>query len=218
MEEKSQRANPTRPESRPSPWVTRKQRMWLIAAFVVGLLFFLLIWNKERQNRFFKVAPVAPPVSGEEYQPLPVPLPGEVRSTVGPGIAPPANGEGVARIEETRPAPPPPVQQPRPAAPAAPAANAPLKTIDPQPISRPQPAYPRDLLNAGIGGHVVIRATVGSNGEVIDTSIAEPSGQIKLDRAANLAVKRWRFSPATQNGRPVVGSVLIPFDFNPEPR
>ncbi len=211
-------SNPNRPDIHRNPWVTRKQRRWLIAAFVVGLLFFLLIWNRERQNKFFKVAPVAPVTNSEEYQPLPVPLPGDVRGTVGPGIAPPDSSEGTARIEERTPPPAPaaPVQ-PRPA-PTAQAPNAPIKTTDPQPVSRAQPVYPRSLLNAGIGGRVVIRATIGSNGEVIDTSIAEPSGEIQLDRAANLAVKRWRFSPAMQNGRPVVGSVLIPFDFKPDSR
>lgn len=207
-----------RPETAREPWVNRKQRTWLIIAFVVGLLLFLLIWNRERQNRFFKVAPVAQPAGGEEYQPLPVPLPGDVRATVGSGISAPANNEGMARIEERAAPPPAPVAvQTRPAS-AAQAPSSPLKTLDPQPVSRPQPVYPRALLNAGIGGRVVIRATVGSNGEVIDTSIAEPSGEIQLDRAANLAVKRWRFNPAMQNGRPVVGSVLIPFDFKPDAR
>lgn len=218
MEEKLSSSSPIRADARRNPWVTRKQRMWLIVAFVIGLLFFLLIWNREQQNKFFKVAPVAPQTNGEEYQPLPVPLPGEARGTVGAGIQPPSSSEGTARIEETTPPPAPtaPVQT-RPE-PVAQAPNAPLKTTAPQAISQPQPAYPRALLNAGIGGRVVIRATVGSNGAVIDTSIAEPSGEIQLDRAANLAVRRWRFAPAVQNGRPVVGSVLIPFDFKPDNR
>lgn len=208
-------SNQTAPESRKNPWVTREQRKWLIVAFVVGLLFFLFIWNRERQNKFFKVAPVAPPTSGEEYQPLPVPLPGDTRSTLGQGMSANDDTAGTARIEETTPPPPPKPAVQAPAAPVAKAPNAPLKTIQPKVIRQVQPVYPRSLMNAGIGGHVEIRATIGSNGDVIDTSIAQPSGQIQLDRAASQAVRRWQFTPAMQNGQPVVGSVTIPFEFKP---
>ncbi len=49
----------------------------------------------------------------------------------------------------------------------------------------------------------------------LDAKIIQRSGSRDLDRAALDAVRGWRFQPAQSNGQPMVGSLEIPFDFQP---
>ena len=39
------------------------------------------------------------------------------------------------------------------------------------------------------------------------------SGSRLLDQEAMRAVRGWKFRPATQNGRPAAGWVIVPIDF-----
>lgn len=60
-----------------------------------------------------------------------------------------------------------------------------------------------------------VRADVGADGAPASVSVVETSGNRELDRAALEAVRRWRFQPATANGQPAGGSVVVPIEFNP---
>ncbi len=59
----------------------------------------------------------------------------------------------------------------------------------------------------------MVRVDVGPDGVPTSTSLVEGSGSRDLDRAALAAVRRWRFRPAQVNGRPTVGSAVVPINF-----
>jgi TonB family protein len=53
-----------------------------------------------------------------------------------------------------------------------------------------------------------IKYTVGADGSVIECAVTMTSGKTRLDDAAcTLAKRRWKFKPATQDGRPVAASL-----------
>ncbi|NCT72273.1 MAG: energy transducer TonB [Xanthomonadaceae bacterium] len=93
----------------------------------------------------------------------------------------------------------------------------------PAPISRDarpmagnaEPKYPASMLRAGVGGTVVVLAEVDAQGNPVNVSVVERSGERELDRAAVSAVKQWRFEPAMRNGKAIATSVKVPVDFKP---
>jgi TonB family protein len=76
---------------------------------------------------------------------------------------------------------------------------------------RPQPPYPAAARRAGVEGAVVVEVTVSKEGYVL---CARPvSGPPLLQIAAVGAGRRWRFSPTTIDGEPVVVIGTITFHF-----
>ena len=91
---------------------------------------------------------------------------------------------------------------------AAPAAGAwvPCEQKDitpPQPIQREAPPYPQAVRELGIEGTVEVALTVLRDGSVGWVRIvrAEPRGY--FEQAAAEGVRRWRFSPAMQDGQAI---------------
>lgn len=82
-------------------------------------------------------------------------------------------------------------------------------------IDTPTPAYPPELACADIGGEVVVRLTVGTEGQPVDVVLVETSGQPALDAAALEAVKTWRFEPATRGGVATTSKINVPVTFTP---
>jgi len=80
-------------------------------------------------------------------------------------------------------------------------------------LKNPKPAYPTQARKRGMEGRVILRVQVRFDGAVKSVELQQSSGYALLDRAARVAVLRWRFAPATRGGREVDGEVLIPFDF-----
>ena len=78
----------------------------------------------------------------------------------------------------------------------------------------PPPDYPRRALRRGVEGVVLVRVDVGPDGVPTSVGISQSSRSRELDRAAIEAVERWRFRPAMADGRPTVGTVVVPIDFN----
>lgn len=75
------------------------------------------------------------------------------------------------------------------------------------------PKYPADAAANRITGKVVLLIDVAADGSVADARVekSEPAGvfdQVTLD-----AVKRWKFEPAMQDGKPVAGRVRVPVSF-----
>ena len=68
-------------------------------------------------------------------------------------------------------------------------------------VHRVNPSYPPLARSQGVGGSVVLDATIGGNGSVRKVSLI--SGSATLSDAAITAVRQWRFSPAMLNGKPV---------------
>jgi protein TonB len=65
-----------------------------------------------------------------------------------------------------------------------------------------EPDYPADLRRAGIGGVVIVSATITKDGKVADTVVMKSPNPV-LDQLAVAAVRKWQFKPATINGEPV---------------
>lgn len=78
----------------------------------------------------------------------------------------------------------------------------------------PAPAYPALSRRMGEAGEVRLRVRVGAAGTVEDVAIERSSGFVRLDRAAELAVARWRFTPAVHDGQPVMAWAVIPIVFS----
>lgn len=68
-------------------------------------------------------------------------------------------------------------------------------------VERVEPVVSADVKTAAVTGTVVVDAAIGPDGAVTD-SIAL-SGPKELQSAAAAAVKKWRFQPTLQNGKPV---------------
>lgn len=83
----------------------------------------------------------------------------------------------------------------------------------PDPQASPQPSYPTAALRRGMEGVVTLLVTVDSEGHVTRVRVLESSGHGLLDRAAQDGVRKWRFAPATENGRAVPGAARVPIRF-----
>lgn len=68
-------------------------------------------------------------------------------------------------------------------------------------VERVNPQYPLQARSHGVGGNVVLDATIAENGTVRKVSVV--SGPSSLTSAALAAVRQWRFSPALLDGKPV---------------
>ena len=194
----------------------------LAVAFGIGLLLFLLVWLNSRRNYDFYKADGTEATAGQSDA-LPVPLPPDLAGSDG-GDGNASGLRTVGRDGVTDPAAVPASDQPRiieaPVRPAPPpvaqAAPAPGDRAQPQPLSTPAPRYPREALRMGAGGTVRITVTVAADGSVERQELTVSSGNRHLDRAALEAVRRWRFQPATRNGKPVAAEVSVPIVFNPD--
>ena len=74
-----------------------------------------------------------------------------------------------------------------------------------------KPVYPAIAQNAGVSGAVIIEATIGADGRVIDAKVLRSIPL--LDQAALDAVRQWEYKPTLLNGVavPVIMTVTINF-------
>jgi len=77
----------------------------------------------------------------------------------------------------------------------------------------PAPSYPLSARRRGQEGRVILRVEVLPEGGVGDVILEKSSGVASLDQAALDTVRRWRFRPARENGRPVAATVQVPIRF-----
>jgi protein TonB len=194
-------------------WRPSRRTLLLAAlAFGIGLLLFALLWWRDRGNDFYHAEGTPQAAEGQQFEPLPAPLPAGESPGNASGMGQPDSGAGIPapRVVEAPPAPPPP----RP--PTPPTANgvplAPGST--PVPFESPAPDYPPDALRNGESGTVLLRLHVGPDGVPYAVDLVQSSRSRSLDRAASDAVKRWRFHPAQRDGQPVAGEVQVPIVFN----
>ena len=75
------------------------------------------------------------------------------------------------------------------------------------------PAYPQEARDAGIGGIVVMRLTIGCDGEVAEVEVLQ--GVPALNDAAADAARRWRYRPTLMNGVPVPVTLHATITFTP---
>ena len=72
----------------------------------------------------------------------------------------------------------------------------------PEKIRAPSPQYTEIARKARIQGVVIVEAIIDKQGNVTNVKILKPL-PMGLDQAAADAVKKWKFKPATLNGKPV---------------
>ena len=78
----------------------------------------------------------------------------------------------------------------------------------------PAPDYPRMALRRGITGTVLLQVLVGVDGNPLEVTIAQSSGNRELDEAARAQVlRRWSFQPASKNGQAVQAIGMVPIEF-----
>lgn len=190
--------------------------VWVAVAFAIGLAIALIALLRDRGNDgFFRAGEIAPPVaSSPERDPLPAPMTADEGASGMDMSRPPPVDPGVVEeappgVVDTPPAPRPVETRPAPQSIVSSSAPRPL------PDQSPAPRYPVAALRRGEGGEVIVRAEIGPDGVPTSVSIVSGSGSRHLDRAAQEAVRRWRFEPARSNGVPTVGSVQVPINFNP---
>lgn len=82
-----------------------------------------------------------------------------------------------------------------------------------EPIQRVQPTYPPAAYRAREEGTVLLRVQVDATGNPTEVSVARRSGSRDLDRAAQQAVRKWKFRPATKGGKAVASVAQVPVDF-----
>lgn len=71
------------------------------------------------------------------------------------------------------------------------------------PIAQVAPQYPRDALQQGIEGWVLVEFTIGTEGQVKNPRIVRSEPPQIFDKSALDAVRRFRFRPRTVAGSPV---------------
>ena len=83
----------------------------------------------------------------------------------------------------------------------------------PEPVTQVRPDYPEIAREAGVEGLVIVKVLVGKTGHVLDARLDSKRQVPLLNAAALFAARRWVFTPALANGRPVAVWTAIPFHF-----
>lgn len=78
-------------------------------------------------------------------------------------------------------------------------------------VKRVAPKYPDFARQSGVQGEVMFHALIGTDGTIHSLELV--AGPCALVEAAETAVKQWRFSPATQDGKPVQVDTVITVSF-----
>lgn len=101
--------------------------------------------------------------------------------------------------------PPPPPPPPLPVRHAA--------EMDPRFAADLQPPYPPSEQRLGREGSVRVRVTIGPNGRVIAVARLSATSDAFWQVTERQALSRWRFRPATLDGRPVEDSKVLTLTF-----
>jgi protein TonB len=150
----------------------------------------------------------APPAEPDRISPepevLPVSMPG---LPVAPGGIPGVGTLGVpGGTSFTAPPPPPPAAPPQqPVRPGG-------QIKEPSKIRDVKPIYPQIAITAKVEGMVIIEATIGKDGSVVDAKVLRSIAL--LDQAALDAVRQWKFTPTLLNGIPVPVLMTVTVNFS----
>ncbi|MEZ9909471.1 energy transducer TonB [Vibrio sp. 10N.261.51.A3] len=90
----------------------------------------------------------------------------------------------------------------------------PVLVTQPSFSARPTPPnYPRQARRRGVEGVATYEIWLDAEGKQIKQALVNSSGALMLDNAALDAIKQWKFSPHTVNGRAIAHRVQIPVRF-----
>lgn len=150
-----------------------------------------------------QVKPLAPPPL---KTPTPHSQPAQAKVKPAPPTARPSPPTPEVResAEVPQTAPEPTKQTPQDPVPAArPVVNTAPKVNAQYAASNPKPIYPAIARRLGQQGTVELRVLVSEQGSASKVEVTKSSGYGNLDAAAVEAISKWKFEPATQNGKPV---------------
>ena len=85
------------------------------------------------------------------------------------------------------------------------------KIRPPTKVKDVQPVYPAAAKSARVSGVVIVEATIGADGKVIDAKVLRSVPM--LDQAALDAVRQWEFTPTLLNGAPVPVVMTVTINF-----
>ena len=88
------------------------------------------------------------------------------------------------------------------------------KIRPPTKVKDVQPVYPAAAKSARVSGVVIVEATIGADGKVIDAKVLRSVPM--LDQSALDAVKQWEFTPTLLNGKPVPVVMTVTINFKLE--
>ena len=80
-------------------------------------------------------------------------------------------------------------------------------------LVKPQPDYPPVARQLRLQGKVEVEISIDPAGAVETTKVL--TGNAALTGAAVNALKRWRFTPITSDGKPVRAVAVLSFSFKP---
>jgi len=97
----------------------------------------------------------------------------------------------------------------------SPAAGAPLHIPEAEgkkaAIEKPAPEYPLVARQLKVAGKVNLEADVSAEGEVTEVRIV--NGNPILTKPAAQALRKWKFKPFLENGKPSAAVVSLSFEF-----
>lgn len=74
---------------------------------------------------------------------------------------------------------------------------------DINPTYKTKPVYPQRALRAGIEGIVTVEFTIAKDGTVKNPEIIKADPPEIFNRTVLQAIRRWKFPPQTENGKPI---------------
>jgi protein TonB len=175
-------------------------------------------------------APLPPPPQPTPPQPQPPPPVAPAPPVAAPSPTPPAQvppvevavassttpKQAITAVANNAPQPTP-ASAAAPAAPAAPSTTAKAKSepvrTGPIGIYCEKPSFPTISRRMEEEGSVTLNIFVNVDGNVSKINIEKSSGFKRLDEAAKNESMRWRFKPATLDGKPVEHSFTKTFNF-----
>lgn len=75
--------------------------------------------------------------------------------------------------------------------------------VDAKPLNRVEPKYPVSAARSGQEGWVKVSFVIDEEGNVVDPLIQDSSGITSFEKETLKAMKKWKYSPAMQDGKPI---------------
>ena len=86
------------------------------------------------------------------------------------------------------------------------------REMDPIPVMRPMPEYPELARRIALEGFVTVNVLITKEGKVKNALLLKSSDDVFSQPALD-AARKWSFTPALMNGKPIAVWVSIPFRF-----
>jgi len=67
---------------------------------------------------------------------------------------------------------------------------------------------------SGCEGTVLVKLLISPKGDILVIEIKQSTGNTKCDKAAITALISSKWEPATKDGHPVEGGIIVPFNFS----